>query len=277
MNQFHCRNRYLYLSLSLLLAASGRTFGHGGGGDIALYPHPTELKVGVGFATLDDNDEEQTFFDPSVRVFQAVLIPRTPDPSLPPALQVPYPYATDEPGFDANEGSFPALASMDVDVTELWYWDGTGGVNFQPASSIGITGGYAPMPQDVDLDGGHHSHPFFGVLGSTVPDGVFLAEAVVSIDGLQDSDPYYLVTLKDESLYTGDDDTNAANGVAVGELIRDYLDGTSTSAPVFAGTDYTYYANAVGFAQTLAVPEPTSAWLLLGAIGLWSARRKLSL
>ncbi|QDU53829.1 hypothetical protein Pan181_00070 [Aeoliella mucimassa] len=242
---------------------ANESLAHGGGGDIALFQ--TDGQVDVGFAVLDDNDEEQEYFDPTVSVFQAVLIPHTPSSGL---LGVPYTFATQEPGFDANEGSLPALANMYANVSDVWYWDGSGELDFQPASTVQVTGGYAPMPQDTDIDGGHHSHPWFGVVGdSDVPNGIYLAKATVSIDTLEESDPYYLVTLKDDTLYTGNAESDANNGVAVGELVREYLDGTLAEAPVYQGTDYTFYADAVSFARTLPVPEPTSG-LLLTAAGL---------
>lgn len=253
-----------FLLLFALTLTAASSYGHGGGGDIAVFQHATLPKVDIGFAVLDDNDDQQEFFDPSVSVFQAVLIPHEPSSGV---LGVPYTFATQEPGFDANEGALPANRNLYANVLDLWYWSGSGEVDFQPASSMGVSAGYAPMPQDTDTDGGHHSHPYFGIVGGGTPNGIYLAKATVSIDTLQESDPFYLVTLKDDSLYTGDEDMDAENGVAVGQAVRDYLAGTLTEPPSFQGTDYTYYADAVVFAQTLPVPEPTTGLLMTAMMG----------
>lgn len=269
--------------VTILVAAqsAGRLWAHGGGGDIAIYTNKNDLQVHVGFAVLDENDEEQIDFDPSDKVFQAVLIPRTPS-TLPP---IPYAIGTTEPGFDADELELPPLAAISLDTHNLWYWDGEGAVDFAPP--VGISGGYAPRNDIADAEGGFHAHPTFGVCDDSaancadvpVPNGVYLAELSVSVDGLEDSEPYYLVALVDDSLYTGDAEMDAENGESVGEMVRDYLaDPTGASAPEFNGKSYVFYADAVTYAESLVVPEPsTVALVILAATGVLGCRRRLTL
>lgn len=251
------------------LLATDQSLGHGGGGDIALSTNHAQQKVDIGFAVLDDDDITQEVFDPNVNVFQAVLIPNTPS-TLPP---IPYTYGTREPGYDSEE-LLPALKTLRSNTLDLWYWNGSGEVDFQSASSLGVTGGYAPATDVTQADGGYHGHPLFGLEGITIPDGIYIAKVTISVDALADSNPYYLVTLKDESLYTGDPLQDAENGEMVGEAVRAYLDDPSSGAPVVFGTDYTFYADAVALAQTLPVPEPTtSALLVISLQSTWLLRR----
>jgi hypothetical protein len=74
-----------------------------------------------------------------------------------------------------------------------------------------------------------------------------------------DSDPYYKVALVDQALYTGNDETNAANAEALGDLVRAYLaDPANNPEPVFGGKSYKYYADAILYAETLPIPEPAT-------------------
>lgn len=272
MNRFLRRLCVCLTTLAALCATVGQTWGHGGGGDIAIFTNHALQQVDIGFAVLDDDDISQEVFDPTVSVFQAVLIPNTPS-TIPP---IPYSYGTREPGFDSEE-ALPPLKTLRANTLDLWYWDGAGTVDMQPAASLGITGGYAPASDVTQATGGFHGHPMFGLEGDAIPDGIYIAKVTISVDTLADSNPYYLVTLKNESLYTGDPLQDAEHGEMVGEAVRAYLDDPSSGSPMVMGTDYTFYADAVVFARALPVPEPaTSALLALGIAGGWlvSRRRK---
>lgn len=252
---------------SLLLFAP-RAYGHGGGGDIAVFE--TAGQVDVGFAILDDDDIEQIAFDPNDSVFQAILTPLTGAPAF-----IPWDFGSSEPGFDANEGDLPAEAEIRWNVVSLSHWDGSGAVAFTPAS--GVEGGYAPQPDLTDTLGGFHAHPTFGLADLTddllpLPDGVYLAEMTVSVTGLEDSDPFYLVAMVDSVVSSQADPIAAAE--ALGEATRDYLSGATTSQPMLDGKNFGFYADAIQYAESLTIPEPGSALLLSLALAACPRRRR---
>ena len=263
----------LLLATTLLLlffTTATNSLAHGGGGDIAVYE--TNGKVDVGFAVLDDQDIKQISFDPNDRVFQAVLTTVT--PPFAPWMD----FSSSEPGFDANEGDLPIDAEIEWNVLSISYWDGSGTPTFTPVASL--QAGYSPNPwtEPTDSLGGFHAHPSFGLgdlgTGSTLPDGVYLAELTISVETLDDSDPFYLVTLIDSVINSqADDDAIVAAAEEVGQLTRDYLNDPLVGEPIFAGENFAFYAEAIQHVEALAIPEPSSAWLLLfGLVAL--ARRR---
>jgi hypothetical protein len=258
----------------VVASASSVAWAHGAGGDIGLWSITTPLgeKVDVGFAELDDDDINHIFFDRSDHVFNNVLLPRTPT-AIPP---IPWTYGTAEPGLDANEGELAPLQPITLVVQEMTYWDGAGALNFGPTPG-GLSGGYAPQPNLTFADGGHHSHPVFGIVGGGTPDGVYLTKVVAHINTMIDSDPYYKVSLVEQDLYTGDNDQNAENAEALGELVRAYLaDPINNPEPVFGGKNYKFYADAIAYAESLAVPEPSTVGLAAAALAFtFSLRRRV--
>jgi hypothetical protein len=253
--------------------AASIALAHGAGGDIGLWSitTPGGEKIDVGFAELDDDDINHIFFDRRDEVFNNVLLPRTPT-ILPP---IPWSMGTAEPGLDADPGELAPVQPLTLNVQEMTYWNGVGAVNFG-ALPAGLSGGYAPQPSLVFADGGHHSHPVFGIMGGGTPDGVYLSKVTVHINTMIDSDPYYKVSLVEQDLYTGNNDQNADNAEALGELVRAYLaDPLNNPEPVFGGKNYKFYADAIAFAETLPVPEPAAFGLVAAAlIGMFSMRRR---
>lgn len=241
---------------------------HGGGGDIALFS--TNGQADVGFAILDDDDDQQLVFDPNENVFSSVLLPQATNPV------VPWDFGSPEPGFDADEGTLPASAEITVNLLQLSYWDGAGAVSF--STPAGVNGGVAPQPMQSFPDGGFHSHPLFGVEGATTPAaGVYVGKLTISVDGLTDSDPYYMVSLIADGV-TGiaDPDLQVEAAEAIGELVRNYAsDPIGAPAPVYGGVDYTYYANAVEHVRDLAaVPAPGAVALAAWAAPVLLRRRR---
>ena len=156
-------------------------------------------------------------------------------------------------------------------MLELKYWNGVGAPSFSPA--VGVTAGDAPQPMLTQAGGGFHAHPEFGVAGA-VSDGVYLAKMSVSIETLLDSDPWYMVALVDHHLYTGNEETDIENAEAVGELVHAYLaDPLNAPEPIYQGYNYKFFADAISYAESLPVPEPSTIWLLTAAVAGIFARR----
>jgi hypothetical protein len=245
---------------------------HGAGGDIGLWSItvPGGEKIDVGFAELDDDDIHHIFVDKEDHVFNHILLPRTPT-AVPP---IPWTYGTSEPGLDADENELAPVQPLTLNVQQMQYWNGSGAVNFG-AIPAGLSGTWAPQPTLTFADGGHHSHMVFGIMGGGTPDGVYLTEVKAHINTMIDSDPFLMVSLVDHVLYTGNDEQNAENAEALGELVRAYMaDPVNNPEPVFLGKNFKFYADAIGYAERIAVPEPGA--LTLAAITLLgiAARRR---
>lgn len=265
MNRITLNSLSRYAGVALLTAllvatAANEVLAHGGGGDIALFT--TGGQADVGFAKLDADDITQIEFNPDDNVFQSILLPFTPN------LIVPWTFASPEPGYDADEGALPNGATITLNTLDVQYWDGNGAVSF--SSAVGIAAGYAPPTHATNpADGGFHAHPFFGVVdaGQAVSDGIYLTKLTVSVSGLTDSDPYYMVSLVDSAI------AEAEDAEALGESVRAYLDDPSGSPiPTFNGQDYTYYANAILHVEA---PEPGTAMLAaLALAGVFARRRR---
>ena len=141
-------------------------------------------------------------------------------------------YFEADPGFNARSladldadnppaGSFlalPGLAdlefaivplSIDGNAANLFYWDGLGAVNFQPAVGVTLTisvgsssatanGANSIVPgfnlETTDSGGVIHRHPDYvldnGVAGTYAPEGIYLLPLVAKMDGLADSLPF---------------------------------------------------------------------------------------
>ena len=137
------------------------------------------------------------------------------------------PYFIGDPGFNngafaigvfPNDGLLPTGQTLRFDlITNLEYWDGTGGVNFAAApadvelglirgsfstyvSGTGATG-TAPSIGSTGASGRMHVHlsselRFEGSSDPTAPnapDGLYLIGMTLNLDGLTDSDPIYFV------------------------------------------------------------------------------------
>jgi hypothetical protein len=259
-----------FVFVLLVAALPVKAWAHGAGGDIALFS--TGGQADVGFAILDDDDIEQVVFDPNVNVFMSVLLPQSPNPI------VPWEFGSPEPGLDSNEGTLPASAEIRINLLELLYWDGTGPVAFAPA--VGINGGFAPQPMQSFPDGGFHSHPLFGVENPTgvAPSGVYVGKFTVSVTGLTDSDPFYMVSLVADGVNgLADEEDRIEAAEMIGEMVRLFADDPlGNPDPVFGGVDYTYFANAVSAVRTMAaVPEPGSLVIVgIMTVAAFACRRR---
>ena len=242
---------------TLTVIGSQPVLGHGNAGDIALFS--TNGQADVGFAVLDDDDITQLFFDPNDSVFQSLLINQ---PPVPPNFEV----GSSEPGFDANENELPPNADITINNLGLWFWDGTGVVTLEPTTNIDY--GYFPQTMQADGDGGFHEHPVLGLAdtgGAPLADGVYVVQQTISVDGLADSDPYFVVTLVDDLITESTDAEDTAN--MLGEMIRDFQeDPVANPSPMLGGKDFRFYADAVTHVESLVVPEPSSLPLAGGCL-----------
>jgi hypothetical protein len=211
----------------------------------------------------------------------------------------PHDYGYDDPGFfalgstrvaDFPPGALPLPAGADVtlhmpnftvagNTDKLFYWNGAGGVNFQPISTtqpgfvlavganpVGTTSSPNP-PSDLSF-GALHEHPGFtldnGAPGAPA-DGVYLNAANISVPGLTDSKNYYYIWVIDSLI---DDADKAA-------ALRDAL-LNHHNPPIVEVKDFTFVNNAISYVQNnLVVPEPGSITLvsIVGCICLAFASR----
>ncbi len=194
--------------------------------------------------------------------------------------ELPDSYFTDDPGFNNDEGEefpagigalianeavsfdFVAMALPNQTPSNLLFWDGTGVAPSFAAISDGTTFNAStptgPFSFDVaTADGGSsdvagfdidttsavgtiHKHINFFLLDSSsetanIADGIYLVGLRLAQAGLSSSDPFYLVFATE-------------------------------------GIDEEIHEAAVGFVETVLIPEPTTAGLL--AVGGWLIARR---
>jgi hypothetical protein len=258
---------YITAAIAVVGFSAELAHAHGGGGDLAVFM--TADQADVGFAVLDDMDINREFFDPEEDVFLSILVPIAANPII------PFDVGSSEPGHDAHAGDLPGLAELSASVLQLWYWDGQGDVNFTVAA--GVSSGYAPQPLVTGANGAFHSHPTFGLSdetddGMSIPEGVYMAKLQMSVTGLTDSDPYYMVTLIDDEILSAADPATTAE--ELGELVRAFLDDPDGNpAPNLHNVDFTFYADAVAYAR--AIPEPSSITIaVLALVGFGSLGKR---
>ncbi|MAT71897.1 MAG: hypothetical protein CMJ58_20530 [Planctomycetaceae bacterium] len=261
-------------SLVVIDALAPACHAHGGGGDVAVFEN--NGKVDIGFAIPNDDDTQRLFFDPTDKVFQTILIPAPPIPGAPDV-------GSTEPGYDSlatskllpgQLGDLPPGESVSYNVLDTWFWDGAALV---PAS--GVEAGMPDVSLPISADGSFHNHPLYGLHdltddGNPIPDGVYVGKLSVSVTGLGESPPLYMVSLVDNALLADADPQGAAE--ALGEAVRNYMDDpTGNPVPMYGGRSFAFYAEATRFTEALAaVPEPTTALLALaGLIGLVGYKR----
>jgi hypothetical protein len=238
-------------------------------------------QVAVGGAndlgTVDEN------YDLTTRLFEGLMVPDFPpfDPAD---------YGRDEPGvvalpaghlgFPAGASALPTNAAVSVsfptftvagNVDSLFYWDGVGSVDFEPASiaqpGVSFSLDNDPIGNTSD-DGDLHVHPAFQIDngGAGVPDdGVYLVAPIASVVGLDDSERFYMVWLVD-ALITDDE---------AAEEVEEAIEAGTFEA---LGKNFEYFEHAAEYVQSnLIVPEPVSGAIIAIAMGVivgrWRERR----
>ncbi len=179
--------------------------------------------------------------------------------------------------FPAGTSPLPAGAAVTLhqpnftvagNTDKLFYWNGSGAVNFQPISTtqpgyaiavgatpVGITSNTSPGDY-----GALHEHPGFTLDNGgpgTPADGVYLNAGSISVTGLADSKNYYYVWVIDSLI----DDADKAS--ALRDALLDHV-----IPPIVKGKDFTFVNNAINYVQNnlVSVPEPGSI-TLVGIVG----------
>lgn len=219
--------------------------------------------------TIDEN------FDLSTQVFEGVMIPNFPPFG-------PADYGRDEPGFFALSSSsaafpvgasaLPAGASVAINfmpitigshTDTLFYWNGTGSVDFQPISLVqpGMALSLDPNPiAATSVMGSLHEHAAFKLDngGAGAPaDGAYLIAPSLSVASLSDSPPAFMLWLVDALLA----DEDAAEG------LETLLEMGQTT---YLGKDFAFFETAVSHVEENFVPEPAvggvSVAMLVGLV-----------
>jgi hypothetical protein len=222
-----------------------------------------------GRVTIGGADELETadeHFELTSQVFRREMVP-----DFPPFD--PHDYGHDDPGFFAlsstRAADFPAGASAlpaNAPVTihfasftvgshtdNLFFWDGSGAVDFQPISTTqpGYAIGLDPNPVGTtSVTGALHEHPTF-TLDNSAPgipaDGIYLNAPTISVTGLPDSKHFFMVWIVDHLI--PDQDT--------ADSLETALD--NDNPPIINGKNFAYVNQAVSYVQrNLVVPEPSS-------------------
>jgi hypothetical protein len=226
-------------------------------------------KVTIGGAneleTVDEN------FDLTTKVFTGVMIPNFPPFD-------PKDQGRDEPGFfalasgsadlPAGATALPPSAAVSVAFPSfsigslsdsMFYWNGTGAINFQRISSVqpGFAMSLVPNPVGTtSASGALHEHAVFELDngGAGVPaNGVYLVSPTVSVPGLATSKRFYMTWLVD-SLITDDEAAEELEGAL------------ESDTPVVGGKSFQFFLDATDYVQDNLVPEPCSGALF--AVGL---------
>jgi hypothetical protein len=232
-------------------------------------------QVGIGSASHSSPSDP----DLTTRVFARVM-----QPGFPPFD--PADYGLDEPGYfslPAGNSEIPPGASappgnanvtvnllpftVNANTSNLFFWNGSGAVNFQPISQPGVTMVIDPNPiGSTGPTGGADIHPAYRLDngGAGIPaDGVYLTSATVSVTGLTDSPRVYFLHLADV-LVMNEDDANQLS------------DGLDNGQTTFKGKDFGFFLAAQDYVQNNLVPEPSSfslAVVTITALG-GSVRRR---
>ena len=236
-------------------------------------------QVAVGSA----KDTSPSEPDLNTGVFARVMVP-----GFPPFN--PADYGLDEPGFfslPAGDSAIPPGASalpsnanvtvnllpftINGNTANLFFWNGSGSVNFQPISNSQPNVSLIIDPNPIGstgASGGADIHPAFRLDngGAGVPaDGVYLTSPTVSVTGLTDSPRIFFLHLAD-ALVTDEDDANQLS------------DGLDTGQTTFKGKDFGFFLQAQDYVQENLVPEPSClslAFVTIAVLGssIWRRRR----
>ena len=169
--------------------------------------------------------------------------------------------------------------TVDGATADLFYWDGTGSVDFDPA----VANTTFEFEQDPNTGIGptgagiFDDHPEFLLNAdpNAVPaDGVYLISFNVAVDTLTTSDSSLAVLLVDELI------VSSFWAEEVEEAIEALEEGAPNAEVDFGGgniKDFAFYEEAVEWVEdNLVVPEPTTGLIAFIALGLTAVSRNRS-
>jgi hypothetical protein len=231
------------------------------------------------------------------------------------------------PGDTPLAFDFSALSLYGQTVSNLWHWDGADvngngeyldDVNFQPVVNTTLTARIAPFSATLDgaasdvpgFDiqatsdaGAMHRHPnlqLAGGVGGTPAQGLYLLSMRVRMDGLMESDPFYLILATDDAgvapyylagvtwandhlLIPGDVNTDASVNIFDINLVSAHWSQSGPTGDAnYDGAVNIFDINlistnwgATASGGTASVPEPAN-WILLAAgLAAWRMGRSL--
>lgn len=244
------------VAIACLLFASIASAQHS---DVLLRSDGSQTLIGAA----EDIGEVDQSFDLETNVFEGVFIPGNPmlgDPAL----------VRDEPGFFSSPVAtvgqdLPGNADVSVAFSpfslpggsdSVFFWNGQSAEpDFEPLSTtqpaVTFSLGGSPFGMTA-ADGSIDEHPDFGLDGPFA-DGAYLVGLTATVDGLDASEPFYMVWLADQLI--GDED----DAEALEELFELFEAGGAE--PEFGGKNFAFFEEAVEFAE--AIPEPSAMLLLL--------------
>jgi hypothetical protein len=152
--------------------------------------------------------------------------------------------------------SFRTFA-VGVNSDDLFYWNGVGAVDFQPAAGVAVS--LSDFSEPAGGNGELDFHPHFQIDDpvGTAANGVYLASLTTTAGSLAPSDPIFLVFLVDDSI-------TEENAEEIEEDIE-------------AGLAFQFFEEAVEYVETrVAVPEPASLMaMLVGGMGILLCGQRL--
>ena len=250
-------------SVVFLLTGSSSALAHSG-----IFVTDVGGQVAVGDARPNEAD-----FNVTSKVFGRIMFA-----SYPP--YAPKDCGADHPGFfalgdglagmPAGASALPGEADANLNIASfsvegssdtLFYWDGSGAVDFQPITIVqpDVTLTVDPInPLYTTAENGAlHVHPAFGLDdgGAGVPaDGIYLISPTISVEGLVDSDAFHILWLVD-SLITDE------------ETAEEVDESLEAGQMTVLGKNFGFFPEAVEYVQqNLAVPEPSSALMSIMAL-----------
>lgn len=260
------------------LAYSADAFAHS---DVLFGNVGGKVTLGTAEDIGDPNNEDLTLFDPGFNgAFESIM--RTAAPVAD--------YESDEPGFYSDPNALGVNAvpaglnvfvnsvpfTVDGATADLFFWDGTGSVDFDPAPA-NTTFEFEQDPNTgigTTTSGTFDDHPEFLLNAdpNAVPaDGVYLISFEVAVDGLTTSDSSLAVLLVDELIIS------SFWAEEVEEAVEGLEEGAPNAEVDFGGgniKDFAFYEEAVEYVEdNLVVPEPTTGLIAFIGLGLVAVSR----
>ena len=283
---FYIPNSLKFLVLTSALLALQTSASLAQHSDVLLADVGGQVAIGTAEEIGDPNNEA---FALGAGAFETILLP-----GFPPVFLTDY--FADEPGFfglDAigraselaalGANALPGGAAVSISTTsftidgasaELFYWDGLGAVDFDPAPA-GTTFSFNPSASFASsgANGAMDDHPVYqldAAGGGAPADGVYLISPVIDVAGLTTSDSFYMVLLAESligSVNIAEDDAEA-----IEEHLEELEAGGNPNDVDFGNGNvkgFAFFEEAVEYVEeNLVIPEPATGLSALIALAL---------